>query len=909
MAGNSTIGALKVSLGLDSAQFETGLKRSQAGLSGFAKAAGAAGAIAATALIAAGTAFAVAVKGAIDTADEMGKAAQKVGLTVEGLSRLNYAASLSDVSLDQLSTGLKRLSAGMVDAATTGKGPAAEAFRTLGLSVTDASGKLKAGDAVFGELAGKFAGMQDGAGKTALAIDIFGKSGADLIPLLNSGAEGLAAMNAEADALGITISTSTAKQAEIFNDNLTRLKAAGTGVTQQIASGLLPGLSALSGTLVSGAKNAQFMGVITGGLNIALKSLATVGVVVGAALANVGRSLAAMGQIGQQILTGNFKGAFDTYRTTVTANAKEIVDSLGRIKAVWTATGADLKAAAPQLGAGIAAPLAAATPAIKAAGAEAVKEARYWVEEIKAAVSPEAFRVDFAGLGPTAVPTLDTSRLSAMIMTLESAREAADAVSWSVDDIFYGLKNNNWGLAAGGIARALQSVQKAFSATGTAADKFSAIAGIGQAVGAQIGGKTGGAISGAASGAMAGFTVGGPVGAAIGGALGFIGGIFGSSKAKKAEKAAAAKAAAEEAAAKAAAEAARLQAIANERRALEIQIMRATGNELGALNAEREDALAASDDSNDELLKQLWALTDASDAAAKALGIASDRRLLEIELMRATGNEAGALAAERAAELEGLDASLRALKQQVFAAEDFAASQASAAEAVSAARDQLSAAYEREADALRSTIERFSQFRDSLAAFRQSLNEGSGAGGGYEAVSAAFRNTASLARLGNEQALGDLQGVSERFLAVSRAGAKTQLDYLRDLGAVKAAVSAAELTAGRQVSVAERQLGELTNTVSGLLAVDTSVKGVSASIEALNIALLAQITDQNARIEAAASVASAAAGEATSLAQQVADLTATVAAGQQAIALATNTTAKVLTGWDFDGQPEVRDVA
>ena len=80
MADNATIGTLKVSLGLDSAQFTQGLKTSKTSLDGFAKAAGLAGAAVATAMVGAAVALGAAVKTAINSADEMGKAAQKVGV-------------------------------------------------------------------------------------------------------------------------------------------------------------------------------------------------------------------------------------------------------------------------------------------------------------------------------------------------------------------------------------------------------------------------------------------------------------------------------------------------------------------------------------------------------------------------------------------------------------------------------------------------------------------------------------------------------------------------------------------------------------------------------------------------------------------------------------------------------------
>jgi len=251
MANNSLIGALRVSLGLDTAQFSAGLKASQASLAKFGKTVAVGFAAVATAAASAGVAMGVAVKGAIDNADALSKSAQKIGVTTEALSRLKYAADFSDVSLEQLTGGLGRLSKTMLDVAGGSKGPAATAFKALGIAVTDAAGNLRNSDAVFADIAQRFAQMEDGSTKTALAISLFGKSGAELIPLLNSGKDGLAAMAAESDKLGLTISTSTGKAAEQFNDTLTKIGAILGGVVNKVMEAALPALQSLADTLAS----------------------------------------------------------------------------------------------------------------------------------------------------------------------------------------------------------------------------------------------------------------------------------------------------------------------------------------------------------------------------------------------------------------------------------------------------------------------------------------------------------------------------------------------------------------------------------------------------------------------------------------------------------------------------------
>ena len=194
--------------------------------------------------------FADWIKGSIDAADATRKQAQAAGVAVESLSALQYAASLSDVSNEELAASLAKLSKATREAAT-GHGAQAEAFQKLGVSATDSSGRIRNADAVMTDIAAKFAQMQDGAEKTTLAQDLFGKSGARLIPLLNSGADGLKQMADEAQRLGVVLSTEAAKQTEEFNDNLTRLQTASKGFAQSIAGDMLPGLNRITQAMIT----------------------------------------------------------------------------------------------------------------------------------------------------------------------------------------------------------------------------------------------------------------------------------------------------------------------------------------------------------------------------------------------------------------------------------------------------------------------------------------------------------------------------------------------------------------------------------------------------------------------------------------------------------------------------------
>lgn len=191
------------------------------------------------AVAAASGTFAVLVKLSANAGDEIAKLSQRVAIGAETLSGYKLAADLSDLSLQDFGTSLQKASRNIVEA-SKGTGEAADAFDALGIRVTDGTGKLKTAEQIMLEVADKFADMEDGAQKTALAMDIFGKSGAGMIPLLNQGSRAIQGQRKEAEQLGATWTTEQARLAETFNDSLTRIEAGLTGFRNQVVAVLLP---------------------------------------------------------------------------------------------------------------------------------------------------------------------------------------------------------------------------------------------------------------------------------------------------------------------------------------------------------------------------------------------------------------------------------------------------------------------------------------------------------------------------------------------------------------------------------------------------------------------------------------------------------------------------------------------
>lgn len=307
-------GSIIVDLLMRTGAFETDTKRAEKRLADLRKEAEKIGVAIGAAFAVVGTTAVALVKHSIDAADATSKLAQQTGTTVEELSALTYAAKLADVSQEELGSALVKLTKNMSEAAN-GSGDAAEAFKLLGISVKNSDGSLKGADKVLGELADKFAGFEDGPEKTALALALFGKSGASLIPLLNGGAEGLKEMREEAEKLGLIISEETGKNAEAFNDNLTKLGEAVNGVGNRFAADLLPMLVDASGKFVDLAKDETTVSTATdilkgavNGLLAIFQVLAVVGSDVGFVFLSVGREIGAWAAQIAALGQGDLKG-------------------------------------------------------------------------------------------------------------------------------------------------------------------------------------------------------------------------------------------------------------------------------------------------------------------------------------------------------------------------------------------------------------------------------------------------------------------------------------------------------------------------------------------------------------------------------------------------------------------------
>lgn len=275
--------------------------------------------------------FAGWMKSAIDAADEMSKLSQKTGIAIDDLGGLQLAFQLGGAESGAFATSMSKLAKQVVEGN--------DAFKLLGIETRNADGTVRNIKDVLYDTADAFKETEDGTAKTALAIELFGKSGAELIPILNSGSDGMREMDEMARKLGLTIDEETGKKAEEFNDTMELIGLSSQGVARQVASQLLPTLASLAGTFFENitqgdtlANTAQFLANI-------LKGLFTAGAIGVEVFRTLGTTIGAAGAAIVAVLNGDFRAA----KTIVSEAAADIKTNWGgtadSLKKVWEDSG------------------------------------------------------------------------------------------------------------------------------------------------------------------------------------------------------------------------------------------------------------------------------------------------------------------------------------------------------------------------------------------------------------------------------------------------------------------------------------------------------------------------------------------------------------------------------------------
>lgn len=163
---------------------------------------------------------------------------QETGLAADKLQELQYRAKLADVSTQELNQSMFFLARNMA-AAKEGGAEAIRHFQKMGISLSDLQSKSFSTDKALDKIAKTFKHLKDGPEKAALAANLFGRSGARMIPFLNNLHSALDPVN-EAIMRMSMLTDEQIEQSEEFHVNLETLKTAFAGIARVIGFGLMP---------------------------------------------------------------------------------------------------------------------------------------------------------------------------------------------------------------------------------------------------------------------------------------------------------------------------------------------------------------------------------------------------------------------------------------------------------------------------------------------------------------------------------------------------------------------------------------------------------------------------------------------------------------------------------------------
>ncbi len=185
------------------------------------------------------------IEGSIELGMELGHLSEQTGISVQNLSVLKYMAEQTGVSFEVLSKGFKKLSTDIFNW-EHGEKVAGRAFGDLGITMDDVKAKGQDMYAILDMVANKFQTMPNGPQKLAIAVQLFGRAGQQMIPILNQGAQGLEEFKAQAQSLGLVLDEAGVRKIEHLHAKLIQLKGAVEGGSLVFTESLAPALEGIA---------------------------------------------------------------------------------------------------------------------------------------------------------------------------------------------------------------------------------------------------------------------------------------------------------------------------------------------------------------------------------------------------------------------------------------------------------------------------------------------------------------------------------------------------------------------------------------------------------------------------------------------------------------------------------------
>lgn len=276
--------------------------------------------------------FGMATKAA-GTTDRIDKMSQKIGISREGFQEWEFIMSQSGMSIEKMQVGMKTL-VNRMDEASTGTGKGADAFKALGLSAVDSQGNLKSQEQMFEETVAALQGMEDGTEKAALANELLGKAGIEMMPLLNGAAGSVDEMKAKAHELGLVLSDEAVDSGVVFTDTMDQAQRMLGSVVSQIGVGVMPMFQTFMEWIMENMPAIQeIFGAVFGAIEWVVNTVVDVFT---AYLLPIIQTIVAWVKENWPAIQETIGGVFETIKTIWEETLKPAFEAiLGLVKTVW----------------------------------------------------------------------------------------------------------------------------------------------------------------------------------------------------------------------------------------------------------------------------------------------------------------------------------------------------------------------------------------------------------------------------------------------------------------------------------------------------------------------------------------------------------------------------------------------
>lgn len=196
-----------------------------------------------------------------EATDRIDKLSARTGLSKKAFQEWDYVLGQNGVNIEVMKNGMKTLTKFMAEAAD-GNEDVYNKFEQLGVALFDTTGKLREQEDVMKDTLKSLADLPNGAEKAALATELFGKAGSELMPMLNNGSASIDELTKRAHELGLVMSDDAIAAGVKLGDTMDDVKKSFGAITTQLGVQFMPAVQAVLEWVLSAMPTIQ---VIMGG--------------------------------------------------------------------------------------------------------------------------------------------------------------------------------------------------------------------------------------------------------------------------------------------------------------------------------------------------------------------------------------------------------------------------------------------------------------------------------------------------------------------------------------------------------------------------------------------------------------------------------------------------------------------